>query len=101
MKDFNINNYVGVKLTDEGLKILEFQHNELLKEMTPEAAKMVGEFKTPHVDEEGYSQIQLWKLMHSFGRYMYNGNPNPPFEVDIKISDNHLIQHTTNKSKNR
>ncbi len=99
MKDFNINQYVGVKLTDEGLRILESQHNELLKSMTPEAAESVGPFVAPQVDEEGYSQIQLWELMHSFGRYMYNGNPNIPFEMDIKISDEYLIDHTSNKSK--
>ena len=79
MKDFNINQYVGVKLTDEGLRILESQHNELLKSMTPEAAKSVEPFVAPPVDEEGYSQILLWELMHSFGKYMYYENTNMPF----------------------
>jgi len=101
MKNFNINAYVGVKLTDEGLRILELQHNELLKKMTPEAADLVGEFKAPQVDEEGYCQIQLWQLMRSFGTYMYIGNPNLPFEMDIKISDEYLVEHTTNNFKNR
>lgn len=101
MKDLNLNSYVGVKLTDEGLRILEYQHNELLKGMKPEVAATVGAFKAPQVDEEGYSQILLWQLMQSFGNYVYAGNPKPPFEMNIKILDKYLIEHTVNKSKNR
>lgn len=99
MKDFNINSYVGVKLTYTGLRILEMQHNEQLRRMSPEATKLVGDFQAPPVDEERYSQMQLYQLMNSFGQYMVAGNPNPPFEMDIKISDEYLNEHISNKSK--
>ncbi len=99
MKEFNLNQYVGVKFTEEGLKILESHHNELLKQMPPEAAETVGPFVAPEVDEEGYSQIQLGKLMHLFGKYMFVGNPTVLFDMNIKISDEALIDHTSNRSQ--
>lgn len=89
-KIFNINNYVKVKLTEEGVRILESQYNEMLMQMTPEARKSMGPFKRPKVDKKGYSKFQLWVLMNHFGEYMYNGNPNPPFFNDIKISEEYL-----------
>lgn len=99
MKNFNINQYVGVKLTEEGLKILETEHNEILRSIPPKAAESLGPFVAPPVDEEGYSQIQFWQLMYYFGKHMYNGNPNIPFDMDIKIADEDLIEHTSNKSR--
>ena len=99
MKDFNINNYVKIKLTDEGLKILETQHNEMLKKLTPETAKNIGPFRVPEVDQEGYSQIKLWELMHLFGNYMRNGNLNLPFENIIQIPDQYLVEHAVEKSR--
>lgn len=98
MKDFNINQYVGLKLTEEGLKILESQYNELLSTMNPEAAESLGDFKAPQVDEEGYSHFRLWILMNHFGKYMYNGNPKPPFEMTITFSDKDLTKHYTEKN---
>lgn len=101
MKTFNINNSVGVKLTDEGLKILEHQHNELLQRMPPDVAERMGSFIPPEVDEDGYSQFQLCELMHYFGNYIYSGNLSIPFETEIKISDEYLIEPTIEKSRSR
>ena len=86
MKKFNANNIVKVKLTEYGLKILEKSHYEMLKRMTPESAKLVGPFQAPKVDENGYSEFQLWQLMYYFGPYMYNFS-NQPFETDILIDE--------------
>lgn len=99
MKIFNINDYVKVKLTDEGLKILEEQHNELLKKMTPDAAADLGSFVAPEVDEEGYSQIQLYELMYHFGKYMRMSNSKIPFEMDIQIADEDLIEYEKTNSR--
>mgnify|MGYP003291933549 CR=1 FL=1 len=90
-KIFNINNYVKVKLTKEGVKILKSQYNEMLKQMTPQARKSMVSFKKPKADKDGYSEFQLWELMKHFGKYMYNGNINPPFESTIKISEEYLV----------
>ena len=81
--NINFNDHVMVKLTEEGLKLMKKTHNEMLKRMTPEQAKLVGPFKEPTVDEQGYSTFQLWELMFYFGPHMYN--LNPPIEADILI----------------
>lgn len=83
MKEFNVNDYVKIKLTDAGIAILKSRHDDILK-------PYVGEFKTPQVDENGYTQMQMWEVMQVFGNYMYNGNPNIPFETNIAISEEYL-----------
>lgn len=92
MKQINLNSQVKVKLTEEGIKILESNHNCLLKQYGggAKAKKLFGEFIPPQVDENGYSFFQLWVLMNTFGNYMYNGNMNPPFEMNIIIEDQYL-----------
>lgn len=94
-KIFNINSHVKVKLTAEGVKILKAQYNDLLTRMTPQARQSMGPFKEPKVDNEGYSEFQLWVLMKHFGNYMYNGNMNWPFHMDIKISEDSLFDEQT------
>lgn len=95
--DFNTDKCVKVKLTDEGLRILEARHNKNL-EMHPELVKVIGTFKAPEVDEEGYSRFQLFELMNIFGDYMRLGNDNFPFEKDIKIAGEDFVEHTPDKS---
>ena len=41
--------------------------------------------------------MQMWEVMQIFGKYMYNGNPNLPFEPNIAISDIYLKNSTTKK----
>lgn len=89
-RTFNINSYVKVKLTKEGNKILREQYKETLSKMTPQQKKAMGRYKPPQVDEEGYAKFKLWQLMNHFGKYMYNGNMNPPFCMDIKIAKEDL-----------
>lgn len=101
MKEFNLNSYVGVKLTDEGLKILKHQHKELLKGQNPAVRKLIGDFEAPHIDEDGYSQLTVGELMQHFGSYIYNGNPKPPFDMNIKIPDKSLTEYAKTKTKCR
>jgi hypothetical protein len=75
---FNINNYVLVKLTDCGRKILDDQHNELKKSL-PDAEPL---FK---LDEDGWCKIQLWELMSIFGGHLFNGC-RIPFETTIELN---------------
>ena len=70
MVSFNINDYVCVRLTDEGRKILTQQHRHV-----------------PAEDSDGYSKWQLWELMSVFGQHLYNGCI-VPFEMTIKIFGN-------------
>ena len=92
MKEFNINSYVGIKLTKTGIAILKRNHEDLLKAYAdnPEVLKLLGPFQVPEVDDNGYTYMQLWQVMTTFGKYMYNGNPNLPFRVIIQIADENL-----------
>jgi hypothetical protein len=75
----NINQRVGVKLTDEGRRIYrEIQTN--LQLQCP-AAKFNPE---PKVDENGYYWAAIWSLMRDFGSCVGSGLPLP-FETDVLI----------------
>ncbi len=74
---FNINNYVKVKLTDRGRKILEDQHAEIKKSL-PNAEPLY----IP--DEDGFVRFQLWELISTFGKHIYHGC-DIPFETTIDL----------------
>lgn len=82
MKTLNINSYVRIKLTPFGIEQLRKKHEEIRK-MNP----CIGEFIPPEVDTEGYSKMQLWKVMYELGGHAYNGSKNLPFEMNIKIDE--------------
>lgn len=70
MKRFNINNWVKVKLTEEGLDLLEQSHYDLYESI----GKPPREWVKPVVDENGYSKFQMWDLMNKFGKYTTLGS---------------------------
>ncbi len=76
---FNVNYWVKVKLKENGIAELERQHEELQK-MFPK----VGKFKSPKMDEHGYSMFQMHDLMNRFGHMMQLGL-DCPFETTIII----------------
>ncbi len=80
---FNINNYVLVKLTPVGR---ELHHKEWLDTQAQLRAKGGSGFDyvPPVEDSEGWSQWQLWDLMHIFGKHLFNGC-KVPFETTIKV----------------
>ena len=90
MKEFNINYYVKIKLTEAGIAILKNRHDSILKS--------TGEFKNPEVDENGYTEMQMCDVMYVFGKYMYSGNTNPPFETTIAISEEYLKEPKKSRS---
>jgi hypothetical protein len=69
----NINDVVRVRLTKHGLFLLESLHN---------GTDDIDEYAPPDIDEEGYTEFQLWELMATFGSYMYAGC-HLPFETNI------------------
>ena len=75
---FNVNDYVWVKLTPVGLKILERNFCELRRAF-PNLPK---QFTPPPTDDEGYTKYQMWSLMNDFGNYMVMGGQSP-FETDV------------------
>lgn len=79
MKEFNVNNYVKVKLTETGIDELKKQHDRLIK-----LGANIGDFKPPQVDKDGYTKYQLHDLMSSLGHLMHIGFGGP-FETTILI----------------
>lgn len=98
--DFNLNEKVGVKLTEEGLKILESKYNEKQKTSPLYTTFEKEPFKAPQVDEEGYSYFSLWELIEFFGECAKDLSSQPFVDMDIKISGNDLVEHTQNKTRN-
>ena len=79
MIDFNLNEYVLVKLNGLGIDISKKQHEELC-----DFYPSLEEFIFPVTDEEGWSKWQLWVLMNTFGEHLKMGFPLP-FEATVKI----------------
>jgi len=76
--DFNINNYVCVKLTEEGRAHYIQWHKDLKIDL-----------ECPAIDGEGYFRFQMHELMNIFGSkivmgcpLMFNGN------IKIQIDEN-------------
>jgi hypothetical protein len=74
--DFNINHNIKIKLTKEGEKILAQHH---------EKTKVPDWYYTNYIDINGWWSFQLHNVCIIFGKYLYNGNNNLPFETNIKI----------------
>ena len=70
--EFNVNNYVWIRLTPFGKEIVKKWKEEIPLRVIPEE------------DEDGWAQWQLWELMNTFGEYLYNGG-TIPFEMNIRI----------------
>ena len=79
--DFNINDYVLVKLTVAGRWLHRKRHDELRREY-PSLPKYVP----PKADADGYTKWQLWELMQVFGPGMSLVR-DPPFEMVIRIPE--------------
>ena len=85
----NLNDYVKVKLTDLGKDIYYHQFDNLI-EVNP----MITSYISPHypkIDEEGYTQFQLWEFMQLYGKHIGMGKPNviEPLEI-IRCKDNEV-----------
>ena len=79
--NFNINDYVYVKLTPYGKEILDKDSEDLARYWNKPRDFFKRNIKE---DEDGYSKWQLHNLMESFGKHCFNGC-NLPFETTIKI----------------
>jgi hypothetical protein len=80
MKEFNINEYIFVQLTESGRAEHKRQHEEFRKNHP----SFVGDYVQPKEDDMGWSKWQGWVLMNTFGAVLDLGF-NPPFSPTIKI----------------
>lgn len=82
-QDFNINDFVKVKLTEKGKYIYYHQYDDINKDIV----KMGGEPLNPielQYDDNRYVEFQMWHLMEIFGKHLHNGL-DVPFETTIKL----------------
>ena len=86
MKKLNINNYIKVKLTDKGKDIFYHQFDELNKFYGKEMVKS----KYPEVDDDGFTEIQMWHFMNIYGPHMFNGMKMVIENNNIYIDESYL-----------
>lgn len=78
--EFNLNEYVHVKLTEVGKNEIKRQwseHNKLFPDVFPE-------FTPKKEDENGFSKWQMHSLISQLGGLCIMGK-TPPFETAIKL----------------
>ena len=76
--NMNVNDEVLVKLTPYALALMVENHFKLFN-----GARYAPRFEAPTADAEGWSRMQLWRVMKEFGSAMYNGNLNQCFEGNV------------------
>jgi hypothetical protein len=66
--DFNLNGTIKVKLLPRAFDIIDARHKVLF-------GKHAEKFEVimPKVDEEGWSEFQLWDFCNIFGSELHNG----------------------------
>ena len=79
--EFNLNQFIKVKLTGEGKKILKEMYN-----------LNNDDLKSFYTDDE-YAKFQLWQFMNIFGKYLFNGSIIQPIKKNnIIILEKDLIE---------
>lgn len=82
-QDFNINDYVKVKLTQKGKYLYAHQYDEMNKHILKSGGTPLTPIELQY-DSDGYTEFQLWHLMGIFGEHLFNGC-DVPFETIIKF----------------
>lgn len=77
----NLNDIVKVKIRPLGHEILESNYRYFIGCLIDKYP-----YTQPRVDENGYSEMQLWEVARQFGTYMLNG-AELPIETEIIIPD--------------
>lgn len=86
MKKLNLNSTVKVKLNDRGKDIYYHRFDDLNRLFKSRGAKPLDP-RYPVVDEDGFSEFQLWSFMHLYGEYMMVGAPTVTKDLNIYIDD--------------
>lgn len=81
--EFNVNHHVKVRLTQAGRDEIARQRRELFSTF-PTLKEDHSEL--PPVDEDGYTEFQMWSLMNELG-HMCGLTLAAPFFLDILIED--------------
>lgn len=90
MKKLNWNTAVKVKLNDRGKDIYYHQFDELLKKNPS-----LFEPRYPKVDDEGYTEFQLWHFMNLYGQHIQMGFPDVVADINFYIDED--LEEVTQK----
>ena len=76
-KEFNMNQTIKVKLKDEGRDIYYHQYDSWIHNTNLKPSY-------PTVDEEGYTEFQMWRFIELYGKYI-KFDKDQPFNLNILI----------------
>ena len=71
-KTFNINEFIKVKLSQKGKLVYSEHQIEIQKRFNRDKIKIDVPLNA-EVDNEGFTEFQLWRFMEIFGSHMYCG----------------------------
>lgn len=94
----NLNEYVKVKLSDLGKEIYYHQYDETNRTIELHGEKPIKP-TMPKVDEEGYTQFQIWQLMNLYGEYMTMCGERVFETLDVIICGGEPVVETVSDSK--
>lgn len=83
MKALNINHHIKVKLTNDGKKIYINYFDKFSTLYGKDILK---------VDEDGFTEFQLWDFINMFGKYFYNGSLYQIIEMNNIYIDEKYLQ---------
>lgn len=75
LQDFSLNDYVYVKLINNGEDVLLDYCSNWGESCPSEYVLRMYEYN------KGWIKIQMWDLINIFGRHLHLGNNNLPFEI--------------------
>lgn len=81
--DFNLNDYVLVKINDLGYQKLADDKNELMSDF-PNYESVTAQYFKDKADENGYTCFQAWDFINKFGSET-KMELHPMFDINIKI----------------
>ena len=76
--DIGTSDIVQVRLTPYALKVMAETHFKRFHDK-----QYFPPFLPPDVDKDGWSRMELWRLMHEFGAVMHMGNPERCFMGNV------------------
>ena len=90
MKEFNLNNCIKVRLSEEG-RAAWLGQLVTFRKLTEEDYKKLENELLSQIDSEDYLKIPLWKFTQIFGPQMWNGKPELLFkDMVIQLDENEL-----------
>lgn len=84
----NLNNTIKVKLTDLGKEIYYHQFDDCIRA----GAKITPHF--PNVDDDGYTDFQLWQFIELYGTHIGVTKPNVIEPIEIIA-----VEYSSNDTK--